>query len=183
MRSCAITPATQPLPDHPTQPNTNTTTDTVTHLGRVDAERDEALGVEHRQLHDLAHPLELLLRAPNVRVGHVRLLLDRHHCDRGVDARGERDLDLRWCWVLRWAGWVVIGPVEWVGWERESEERGGGRRDPQPINRRLAVNSKPNLNHHQTTNHRPGTSGGRRPRASPPRRPSARPCRPVRRRT
>ncbi len=63
-------------------------------LGRVDAERDKALRVQHGQLHHLAHALDLLLAAADVGVGDVRLLLHRHHRDARVDLGRQRDLDL-----------------------------------------------------------------------------------------
>ena len=46
-------------PTIPRPPNT-------TNLGRVDTERDEALGVEHRQLDDLPHLFDLLLAPADV---------------------------------------------------------------------------------------------------------------------
>lgn len=63
-------------------------------LGRVDAQLHKLLRVEHGQLHHLAHLLDLLLAAADVRVGHVWLLLHCHHGHRGIDLRRQRDLDL-----------------------------------------------------------------------------------------
>ena len=63
-------------------------------LGGVNAKCHKLLGVQHGQLHHLTHLLYLLLAAADVRVGHVWLLLYRHHSHCGIDLGRQGDLDL-----------------------------------------------------------------------------------------
>mmetsp|Transcript_104646 Transcript_104646/g.234966 ORF Transcript_104646/g.234966 Transcript_104646/m.234966 type:complete len:232 (+) Transcript_104646:453-1148(+) len=62
-------------------------------LGRVDTQCHEAFGLQQGHLDDLAQSFQLLLGTANVVVGHVWLLLDRHHRHTGVYLWRKRDLD------------------------------------------------------------------------------------------
>mmetsp|Transcript_95700 Transcript_95700/g.151418 ORF Transcript_95700/g.151418 Transcript_95700/m.151418 type:complete len:214 (+) Transcript_95700:662-1303(+) len=51
----------------------------------INAKRNESLRLQKWHLDDLTEALELLLCTTDIIVGHIRLLLDCHHCNRWVD--------------------------------------------------------------------------------------------------
>ena len=50
--------------------------------------------MQHGQLYNLSHLVDLLLAATDVTVGDVWLLFNSHHGDASINFRGKRDLDL-----------------------------------------------------------------------------------------